>query len=281
MLRLAGRAYAQNGSGVLAQGIAYNALFAIFPLALVLAAILGYLSGTDAGSQLTLSVLGPVAPVARRILERELAHVVQYRGISGFLGLVILIWSGKNVFLTITYALDRALGAPKDGPIVRNTLAATLMIPLLGALLLASSILPIALTSLARVGGLADLALVDQLAAYLSSILMFFCMSAALYRWLPNAALSFRMILPGAIFCGIAWALLQIGYGIYSAHADYTRVYGAIAGIMVLLLWFYLLAAILLFGAHVFIAWANDGHPRSPALERGSAASNATTVSNS
>lgn len=264
VLRLASGAFSATGSGVLAQAIAYNALFAIFPLALLLAAILGFLSGTAAGQEQTLAVLGPVAPVAQRILEREIHHVVQYRGISGALGLVILIWSAKNVFLTITYALDRALGAPKDGPIVRNALVATLMIPLLGALLLASAVLPIALSAIGHLGGLADLAQLNQVAAYLSSMLMFFCMAAALYRWLPNAALTFGHVLPGAVFCAVAWTILQVGFGIYTVHADFTRIYGAIAGIMVLLLWFYCLAAILLFGAHFFIAWS----PLPPTDER-------------
>ena len=256
VLRVAAGAFSATGSGVLAQAIAYNALFAIFPLALLLAAILGYLSGTAAGQEQTLAVLGPVAPAAQRLLEHEIYHMVQYRGISGALGLVILIWSAKNVFLTITYALDRALGAPSDGPIVRNALVATLMIPLLGALLLASAVLPIALSDIVHWGGLADVARLNQIAAYISSMLMFFCMAAALYRWLPNAALRFGDVLPGATFCAVAWTVLQVGFGIYTVHADFTRIYGAIAGIMVLLLWFYCLAAILLFGAHFFIAWS-------------------------
>ncbi len=268
VLRLAAGAFSATGSGVLAQAIAYNALFAIVPLALLLAAVLGYLSGTAAGQEQTLAVLGLVAPVAHRILEHEISHVVQYRGISGALGLVILIWSAKNVFLTITFALDRALGAPKDGPVVRNALVATLMIPLLGVLLVASAVLPIALSEVGRLGGLGNLAWLNQLAAYISSILMFFCMSAALYRWLPNAALTFRDVLPGAVVCAAAWTILQIGFGIYTAHADFTRVYGAIAGIMVLLLWFYCLAAILLFGAHFFIAWSNRPLQRQTASER-------------
>lgn len=261
VLRRAARAFSAAGSGVLAQAIAYNALFATFPLALVSAAILGYLSGTQQGEQQALAALGQVTPIAERILQHEVRHVVQYRGISGALGLLILIWSGKNVFLTITYALDRALGVPKGGPIVRDALVAALMIPLLGALLLAAAVLPIALNAVARLGGLANLALVDQVAAYLSSMLMFFCMAAALYRWLPNARLDFRTILPGAVFCAIAWAILQVGFGIYTAHANFTRVYGAIAGIMVLLLWFYCLAAILLFGAQFFIAWSREARP--------------------
>ncbi|TAM58932.1 YihY/virulence factor BrkB family protein [bacterium] len=257
VLRLAAGAFSSTGSGVLAQAIAYNALFAIFPLVLLLAAILGYLSGTAAGEAQTLAVLGPIAPMARRVLEHEIHHVVQYRGISGAVGLAILIWSAKNVFLTITYALDRALSAPTDGPIVRNALAATLMIPLLGALLLASAVLPIGLGAIGRLGGFHDLAGLNQVGVYVSSILMFFCMAAALYRWLPNATLTFAQVLPGAVFCAVAWTVLQVGFGIYTVHADFTRIYGAIAGIMVLLLWFYCLAAILLFGAHFFIAWSN------------------------
>jgi len=256
VLRLAARAFSASGNGVLAQAIAYNAVFATFPLVLLLAAILGYLSGSAAGQEQTLNMVAPLVPIARRVLERELHHVVQYRGVSGIVGLLILIWSAKNVFLTITYALDRALGAPSEGPIVRNALVATLMIPLLGALLIAAAVLPLAFTAAARLGGFADLPLVGQTAGYLSSMLMFFCMAAALYRWLPNAALNFRTVLPGAIFCAVAWMLLQVGFGIYSAHANITRVYGAIAGIIVLLLWYYLLAAILLFGAQFFIAWS-------------------------
>ena len=53
----------------------------------------------------------------------------------------------------------------------------------------------------------------------------------------------------------IAWPIVQFGFEQYSLHVDFTHVYGALSAPLVLLLWFYCMASIFLFGAQFSVAW--------------------------
>jgi membrane protein len=56
---------------------------------------------------------------------------------------------------------------------------------------------------------------------------------------------------PGAIFVTVAWELAQIAFALYTTHVDYTHVYGALGAFALLLIWFYYMATIFLFGAEL------------------------------
>ncbi|KIL45630.1 YihY/virulence factor BrkB family protein [Jeotgalibacillus soli] len=69
-----------------------------------------------------------------------------------------------------------------------------------------------------------------------------------LYRYLPSCRLSWRSVIPGAIFATIGWQAISEGFSLYVSHGDYTRLYGQLGSVIILMIWFYLTAVILLFG---------------------------------
>jgi membrane protein len=58
----------------------------------------------------------------------------------------------------------------------------------------------------------------------------------------------------------IAWPAVQYAFAAYLTHVDFTHIYGALSAPLVLLLWFYCIGSIFLFGAEYSIAWPT-GHP--------------------
>ena len=54
-----------------------------------------------------------VAPGIKDILTENLHQVINLRSVWGIISLVTLIWSGKNIFQALAYALNRALGVPQ------------------------------------------------------------------------------------------------------------------------------------------------------------------------
>jgi membrane protein len=57
-------------------------------------------------------------------------------------------------------------------------------------------------------------------------------------------------ILPGAHLATALWLLISLGFRFYVTHfGHYNKMYGAIGGVIVMLLWFYLSGLVLLFGA--------------------------------
>ena len=104
-----------------------------------------------------------------------------------------------------------------------------------------------------------------HLIAYGISILLVFIVAVVLYRWLPNRRVSWWFALRGAIVVSLAWPAVQYAFAAYVTHVDFSRIYGALSAPLVLLLWFYCIGSIFLFGAEYSIA-LSTGY-RSPFLE--------------
>lgn len=76
-------------------------------------------------------------------------------------------------------------------------------------------------------------------------LLLFFI---AFYKILPNERQTVRFVLPGAIFAALGWQVVSWLFGTYASAFSYTRLYGQLSGIIVLVLWFYLTAVVILLG---------------------------------
>ncbi|OMP66479.1 YihY/virulence factor BrkB family protein [Domibacillus epiphyticus] len=70
----------------------------------------------------------------------------------------------------------------------------------------------------------------------------------AFYKIVPNERHTFRYVMPGAIFVAFGWQIASLLFGNYAATFSYTKLYGQLSGIIVLVLWFYLTAVVILLG---------------------------------
>src|SRR5689334_2440177 len=95
VFRAAGVKFSQDGCGFLAQAIAFNALFAIFPLLVLVVSALGFVYGSDEAQARALALVASIAPNVKETLTENLHHISHIRGISGLVALVTLVWSGK------------------------------------------------------------------------------------------------------------------------------------------------------------------------------------------
>ena len=124
------------------------------------------------------------------------------------------------------------------------------MLPAMGLLLLLSTFVPPTVTYFARAGGFSSPALA-QLTAFGVSILLDLrrrCNAVSIPTE-PQTAVEFRDL--GAIFTAIAYEIAQIAFTIFTAHTNLFHVYGALSTVLALLLWFYLLGNIFLYGAEI------------------------------
>jgi membrane protein len=260
--REAGIRFARDGCAFHAQSVAFNAIFALFPLSvLALGAVTLVLPDAQ---QRTLVFFDTLAPTLHDYIVNNLQTYLYGRGISSIIALAFLLWSGKNLFMGLAYALDRALNVPKGRPLVHNLLLSVVMLPVTGILLLVAIALPIVLSITFHVTGIQDPGRSTHLVGYLLSIALVFIVAVVLYRWLPNRSVSWRFALRGAAVVAIAWPAVQYTFAQYVTHVDFTRVYGALSAPLVLLLWFYCIGSIFLFGAEYSIAWSTGYQPSVP-----------------
>jgi membrane protein len=251
IFRAAGLRFSRDGCAFLAQAIAFNAIFAIFPLTILTIAALGYIYGSADGQSHVISLIGSVAPELQSVLTENMHHVVQFRGISGVLASIALVWSGKNLFQGIAYALNRVLDVPVGRPLLVDILVALVMLPMLGVLLTLATAVPLVISFVAAYGPLKTSALASQIAGYGTGLILIFVVTMGLYTYLPNRRLGLRFGIPGALFVTLAWEIAQIAFALYSTHVNFRHVYGALGAFAALLIWFYYMATIFLFGAEL------------------------------
>ncbi len=244
--------FARDGCAFHAQSVAFNALFALFPLT-VLALSAATLVFPDAEHRMLASV-DTLAPTLHDYIVENLQTYMYGRGISSLIAFAFLVWSGKNLFMGLAYALDRALAVPKGRPLVHNLLLSFVMLPVTGILMLIAIALPIVLSVTFHIAGIHDPRRITHLLAYLLSIALVFIVALVLYRFLPNRRISWGFALRGATVVAVAWPAVQYAFAAYVTHVDFTRIYVALSAPLVLLLWFYCIGSIFLFGAEYGIS---------------------------
>jgi len=259
MFRAAGLRFSAEGSAFMAQAIAFTALFALVPLSLVGVSMLAFIYGTDEGMAHANAAIGLYVPALGELLSNNLEAVVRYRGVSGVIGLLGLVWSGKNLFQALTYALNRSLGVTRYRHIVWDVAIALVLVPFAGVVLIVATILPVVITLIVQFARLEYLRWVPQIASYAGSAALVFLVSAFLYAYLPNRRVKWWAVIPGALTCAIGYSLAQIAFAVYTTYAAYAfHIYGALSALFVLLLWLDLIGVIFLFGAHVSAAWEKE-----------------------
>jgi membrane protein len=76
-------------------------------------------------------------------------------------------------------------------------------------------------------------------------LLVFFIV---VYSFAPSIKLSFRRVIPGAFFATIGWQLVSMGFASYVSGSNYSALYGQVGSLVVLMLWFYLSAMMIIIG---------------------------------
>lgn len=254
VFRAAAVQFSATGAAFLAQAIAFNIFLAAIPLSLVIVAMFGYFFGTETGDMRALTTIDQFAPQFYDLVSGNIASVVRYRGISGIIGLIGLVWSAKNVFGAVAYALDRSLGL-RSRHFIYEIVIAVVLVPILGIVLIAATAAPLVMTVIDRVTGLQDLRYAPQIESYVVSLGFVFMASALIYAFLPNRRASIRFGIPGATVTAIGYSVAQVAFGIYTAHANVFQIYGTLSAIFALLLWVYYVCVIFLYGAHVSAQW--------------------------
>jgi membrane protein len=254
VLRAAAVQFSADGAVFLAQAIAFNVFFAAIPLSLVIVAMFGYFFGTETGDLRALDTIDQIAPQFYDLVSGNIQSVVRYRGVSGIVGLLGLIWSGKNVFGAVSYGLDRSLGL-RSRHFLFEILIAVVLVPIFGIVLIVATAGPPAITFVARFTGLDYLRHGTQIGSYVFSLAFVFVLASLIYSYLPNRRSTIGFGIPGAIVTAIGYSIAQVAFGIYTAHANVFQVYGTLSAIFALMLWVFYMCAIFLYGAHVSAQW--------------------------
>ena len=226
-----------------AAGVAYYAVFSIFPLILALLAISGiFLSSPDIERRF-LTFLTDNLPGSEQFLVGNVESLIRFRGPAGLVGIAGLFWAASAVFGGITLAVNRAWDVEESRPFYIAKPRQLLMALGVGVLFLVSMSASSAVQILGPTFGAAGL----QLVGYLTTFGMFILM----YRYIPNTQTYWRYIWLGALVAAILFELAKNAFVWYVANFANFQAYGSLASVLIFLAWAYFSALILILGAEV------------------------------
>ncbi|HWI29885.1 MAG TPA: YihY/virulence factor BrkB family protein [Microbacterium sp.] len=276
---------AHNGF-LLAAGVSYQALFAIFAAIYLAFAIAGIAVGSsDALTQNLIDVINAYIPgliadggaITPKQIESITATSASLFGFTGSVALVALIWTAIGWVTYSRYAVRDIFGLPKEPrPYVlmkaRDLLAAVIfgLALLLGAAL--GGLSTWALDSFFALLGLEVDSFWYESVGRITALLVAFAVDAgalaALFRFLSGTSLRWRLIWPGSLLGGAAIVVVQIGAGWLFARGPSNPLLATFAVFIGLLLWFRLVGIITLVAAAWIAVAAQDANvPLTPMSE--------------
>ncbi|HEX6292050.1 MAG TPA: YihY/virulence factor BrkB family protein [Herpetosiphonaceae bacterium] len=255
-----------------AAALAYHVLFAIFPFIIFLVALLGFLNLSDFFDWLLEQAQYVVPEQAMDSVSRVIAEL--RREDSGQIlsfGIILALWSASVGVRSTMHALNMAYDVDESRPAWKlYPLSIIYTIGLAAMLILAIGLMmvgPRLMTWLAALIGFDYVVVMFwtwlrwPVAVYLLMLA-----TAIVYYVAPNVEQPFRLITPGSVLSVIIWIVASLGFGYYVRNfVDYSVTYGSFGAVIVLLLYFYISAAVLLFGAEVNAVIARHaGEVRQP-----------------
>lgn len=262
--------FARDDCTSLAAGIAYYALFSVFPLLLGLIALLGLLLEPAQVQKRLLEMTSQVFPASADLVSQNIDAVVASRGAIGLLSILGLFWSASALFAAIRKSLNRAWNVERERPFLKQKLIDFGMAAGVGLLLLVSVTITaaygVAWQLLPPQVRMVEESGLWRIAASLLPLVFSFMLFAMVYRFVPNTTVSWGDIWPGAALAAILFEAAKNLFVWYlSSFANYSLVYGSLATVIVFLFWTYISALILLAGAELAAAYTRlFGSKRAP-----------------
>lgn len=255
----------------LAAALAYYITFALAPFLIVVVQIVGLIlgHGHDARGQILAIVSQSAGPSAAQALGSIVDGIVSQQGTSVLTAIVswiVLVLSAGGLFGAIQDALNAIFNIeqPKGGIwlMVRERFVSFAMVGGIALLLIVSLLVNAIITSLAngfeRV--IPGLVIVFQVAGVLFTFGLTMLLVAVIYKWLPDHALHWRDVIPGAFVTALLFGVGELALGWYLGRAGWTSAYGAAGSLVLILLWVYYSAQIFLVGAEFTKAFAARRH---------------------
>ena len=263
LLRHTVREFQEDDCTHMAAGVAYYAMFSIFPLLLGLVAVLGMLLDADALQAQLADAVSAVLPGTGDLVTSTVRGVVAARGSMGIVAVAGLFWSASAIFAAIRRSVNLAWDVPRSRPFLKQKAIDLAMILGTGLLFVLSfgttaayralSELEIPLLALGTVGA----SPLWQPVGFVLPLLFTFAIFASVYRFLPNTRVAWGDVWPGALVGSVAFEVAKYGFVLYLEHfATYNLVYGPLTSVIAFLFWAYISALVLLFGAELSSEYA-------------------------
>jgi len=257
-----------------AGNLTYKGLFAVFPFFTFLLSLLGIFNATDLVITMLNKLSGVTPQSAIEFIKGQLLSITQSQAQSAFtfgaiISILLALWGVSGAFRSVMEAMNVMYEVEEDRPFwkvygISIFMSLAVVVLLIGALVLVVFGQSIGVT-------VADLVGLGSVFATAWGILQWPVVAcvvlftfALIYYFAPAAKQRFRWISPGSILAFVFWLIFSLLFSLYASTLggnSYNETYGSLAGVIVLMLYVYYSALIMLVGAEMnqVIEWHNPG----------------------
>jgi membrane protein len=259
------RNYVLHQSGNQAGSVAFSWLLSMFPLALLLSAAAAFVGRPGDAAELVLRVVSYAPALVRDVLQPTINQVLGQRSQALVaLGLFATVWTASSGMQAVRTALNRAYGIEHGLPFWKARIKVTLLTIVVGCGMLIAFgsvvVMPYVWELVNRnAPDRQTLLWLHDGVRHGSAFLVLALLYGVLYAWLPDLGRGPRSIVPGALIGALLWvaAAIALSFTLRSA-GKLVLIYGGLAGIVATMVFLYISAATLIFGAEVNGALSAD-----------------------
>lgn len=250
------RRFNEDQITAVAAQLAYFLILAVFPFLIFLLALLAFIPLTTGLAINDFVRLFPAT--ASDIVLKTMLEVTATRSHTLLsLGMLVTLWAASTGINAIIRGINRAYEEKETRPfwlLIGISLLSTILL----ALVIVFALLMLVFGQIIGEDVFSFLGLsalftpIWQWIRWVIPLTTMLLVFLLLYRFTPNRRLSFREIVPGAIFATAGWAMSSMGFSYYvNNFARYAQIYGSIGGIIVLLVWLYISSIVILLGGEI------------------------------
>ncbi len=236
--------------------IAYFTVLSLFPLALGLIAIGSFfLDSADIQIRVNEFIV-ELLPVGGSFVTRNIENLVRLRGAAGLVSIAVLMWSASRMVGALSRGINGILGFDRPyefymSPLRNISLTFTVAILLLFATALMPTLEVLSELELGFLGGRWN-ALIQLIGGRTASFLISAVLLVGVYALLPYERPMRKDLVMGAL---VAALLIEVGKVLFALYVGtvsrFDAVYGSVSSIIVLLIWLYFSARVVLYGTEV------------------------------
>lgn len=249
----------KDDCALLAAAISFYAILSFVPLVLVLISVSSFVVRSSDEVALELfTLLSTTFPSATTQAFQLISGVIGKRHLFGLVGILALIWSASRIFGVAESAMNIIWKPEKQRPFWKSRILTLGLVPFSIVIVLFSfswttlntmakqTTLPVLETKLS------DTFFFTGIFPFLFPVLLSFLMFFFIYKVLPSHKPSIWACLIGAGFASLTWEAFKLLFDLYiKEYGDMNKIYGSLAGVVILILWVYYSAYILIIGAEV------------------------------
>lgn len=250
--------YIVHQSANQAGSLAFSSVLAMFPLLILLSAAAGFVGQPGDAAALVERVIGYAPQVVRDAMQPVIRQVLAQRNQALLtIGVLATLWTASSGMQAVRSALNRAYGIERGLPFWKARIKSTLFTVVVGAGVLAAFssvvVMPYVWALLEQsVGAGQDTLWLRNSVRYGSAYLVLTVLYALLYGWLPDIRQRLYTVMPGALMGAALWvgAAATLSYTLRTA-GKLALLYGSFAGVVATLVFLYISATTLIFGAEI------------------------------